>query len=141
MDIDKYLFSIGHPEKILVPQTPKSKHELILKYFYGGIRHSISHSNIILLKGEKEPNIFSVVLRHSSDEKNSAYQEYFESFIDFVKKVEKNISILYNSMRFFGAMTTGYIQGLYEDLFSEYIESVVNIDHIKRRMMKDGPLF
>lgn len=140
-DIDKYLFDIGHPEKILMAETSPSKHEILLKYFKGEVRHSISHSNIMLLKGEKEPNLFSVVIRHSSDEKNDSHQLYYDTFVDFVKSVDKNISILFQSMRFFLAISNGFIISVYGEKYNEYLGKNTNISEITRRMIKDGALF
>jgi len=140
-DIDYYLYNIGHPEKILRSETSIKKHELILKYFIGDVRHSISHSNIMLLKGEKESNLFSIVIRHSSDDNNSSYQLYFDSFEDFVKSVDKDISILYHSMRFFLAITTGYIIEIYGERYNEYLGGKIDISPITKRMMNDGALF
>ena len=140
-DIDFYLFNIGHPEKILRSETSKDKHEQILKYFDGNVRHSISHSNIMLLKGISEPNLFSIVLRQSSDDKNSSNQLYFDSFVEFVKSVDKNISILYHSMRFFFAITSGFIVEKYGEKYNEYVGRDLTITPVTKRMMNDGPLF
>jgi hypothetical protein len=140
-NIDYYLFNIGHPEKILKSETPSSKHKSILEYFEGNIRHSISHSNIMLLKGIKEPNLFSIVIRHSSDEKNSSFQEGFDTFEDFVKNVDKNISILYQSMRFFLTYSTGFIIEMYGEKYNDFLGGTINVDPVTQRMVNDGALF
>lgn len=140
-DIDYYLYDIGNPEKVLRSETSSQKHELILKYFNGKVRHSISHSNIMLLKGEKEPNLFSVVLRPSSEDKSSSDQLSIDSFEEFVKGVDEEISILYHSMRFFLAIINGFIISIYGHRYNEYLGGKIDIPQVTLRMMKDGPLF
>ncbi len=139
-DLDYYLFNIGHPEKILRSETTKTRHELILKYFDGEIRHTISHSNIILLKGEKNPNLFSIILRQSSDDKNSSNQILFESFEEFVKSTDKKIMLQYQSMRFCFVLITGFIVEIYGDKYNKFVGDIT-IPPITKRLMKDGPMF
>lgn len=139
-DLDYYLFNIGHPEKILRSETNKNRHELILKYFDGEVRHTISHSNIILLKGEKNPNLFSIVLRQSSDDKNSSTQILYDSFEEFVKSVDKKIMIQYQSMRFCFAIISGFLVNTYGEKYNEFIGDIT-IPPITKRIMKDGPMF
>ena len=140
-DLDYYLFNIGHPEKILRSETSKNRHEQILKYFDGEVRHTISHSNIVLLKGEKNPNLFSIVLRQSSDDKNSSSQVLFDSFEDFVKSVDKKIMMQYQSMRFCFALISGFLTREYGEEYSEFVGRDISIPPITKRIMNDGPMF
>jgi hypothetical protein len=140
-DLDYYLFNIGHPEKILRSETSANRHELILKYFDGEIRHTISHSNIVLLKGEKNPNLFSIVLRQSSDDKNSSNQVLFDSFEDFVKSVDKKIMMQYQSMRFCFVLISGFLTKQYGEKYSEFVGRDISIPAITKRIMNDGAMF
>lgn len=140
-DIDNYLFNTGNPGKVLRSETSSKIHELILKYFNGEIRHSISHSNIMLLKGVKDPNLFSVAVRFSSDDKKNSEQLYFDTFLDFAKSVDKDISIMYQSLRFFLEISNGFIINCYGEKYNEYLGGEISVPPLTQRIMKDGPLF
>jgi len=140
-NIDDYLFGVKNPAATLNAESPKNQIEPILKYYNGEIRHSISHSNICIIKGDKEPNLFSILLRETAPNKNETYERYFENIVDFAKSTQHDISVLYQSMRLFIGVANSYIINCYGDDYKNILGDSIQISPYHARMIKDGPLY
>lgn len=140
-NIDDYLFGVSNPASTLYAESPKNQIEPILKYYNGEIRHSISHSNICIIKGEKEPNLFSILLRETSSNKDEIIERYFENIVDFTKQTQQDINVMYQSMRLFVGIATSYVIHCYGDSYKEILGDSIYISPYHTRMIKDGALY